>query len=53
MMVWFPVRVGRKGSPDAFVPYSEMKRVWVSGGTFAGITGEEVLAGRSALGEGA
>lgn len=28
----------------AFVPYSAMKLVWASGGTFAGITGEEMLA---------
>ncbi|MEU9377594.1 hypothetical protein AB0D94_28010 [Streptomyces sp. NPDC048255] len=28
----------------AFVPYAAMKLVWASGGTFAGITGEEVLA---------
>ncbi|MFD5551925.1 hypothetical protein ACFWJQ_34965 [Streptomyces goshikiensis] len=45
--------VSCEGSPDALVPYAAMKLVWVSGGTFAGITGEEVLAGRSALGEGA
>ncbi|MFF8289005.1 hypothetical protein ACF068_07185 [Streptomyces sp. NPDC016309] len=28
----------------AFVPYAVMKLTWVSGGTFAGITGEEMLA---------
>ncbi|MER6252084.1 hypothetical protein ABT224_12040 [Streptomyces sp. NPDC001584] len=28
----------------AFVPYAAMKLVWASGGTFAGITGEEMLA---------
>ncbi|MFE2145181.1 hypothetical protein ACFXA3_26165 [Streptomyces sp. NPDC059456] len=28
----------------AFVPYAAMKMVWASGGTFAGITGEEMLA---------
>ncbi|MFF3015686.1 hypothetical protein [Streptomyces sp. NPDC057939] len=28
----------------AFVPYVAMKLVWASGGTFAGITGEEMLA---------
>lgn len=27
----------------AFVPYTAMKLVWASGGTFAGITGEEML----------
>lgn len=27
----------------AFVPYAAMKLVWASGGTFAGITGEEML----------
>ncbi|MFD9082979.1 hypothetical protein ACFYYM_34355 [Streptomyces erythrochromogenes] len=27
-----------------FVPYAAMKLVWASGGTFAGITGEEMLA---------
>ncbi|MFE9847093.1 hypothetical protein [Streptomyces goshikiensis] len=53
MTVWFSVRVSREGSPDAFVPYAAMKLAWASGGTFAGITGEEMLAGRSALGEGA
>lgn len=31
------------GTP-AFVPYAAMKLVWASGGTFAGITGEEMLA---------
>ncbi|MFC4909591.1 hypothetical protein [Actinomadura gamaensis] len=28
----------------AFVPYVAMKMVWVSGGTFAGVSGEEMLA---------
>ncbi|MFF1411239.1 hypothetical protein ACFVX6_15850 [Streptomyces sp. NPDC058289] len=28
----------------AFAPYAAMKLVWASGGTFAGITGEEMLA---------
>ncbi|MFJ6612848.1 hypothetical protein ACIQPT_21520 [Streptomyces sp. NPDC091289] len=28
----------------AFVPYAAMKLVWASGGTFAGVTGEEMLA---------
>ncbi|MFJ9768454.1 hypothetical protein ACIRUY_32105 [Streptomyces erythrochromogenes] len=28
----------------AFVPYAAMKLVWASGGTFAGITGHEMLA---------
>ncbi|WP_327733764.1 hypothetical protein OG749_07685 [Streptomyces nojiriensis] len=28
----------------AFVPYAAMKLVWASGGTFAGITGEQMLA---------
>ncbi|MFD9336234.1 hypothetical protein ACFWBF_17750 [Streptomyces sp. NPDC060028] len=28
----------------AFVPYAAMKLVWAAGGTFAGITGEEMLA---------
>ncbi|MFD7256328.1 hypothetical protein [Streptomyces sp. NPDC059874] len=28
----------------AFVPYAAMKLVWASGGTFAGISGEEMLA---------
>ncbi|MFI1223759.1 MULTISPECIES: hypothetical protein [unclassified Streptomyces] len=28
----------------AFAPYTAMKLVWASGGTFAGITGEEMLA---------
>ncbi|MGI5479080.1 hypothetical protein [Streptomyces lavendofoliae] len=28
----------------AFVPYAAMKSVWALGGTFAGITGEEMLA---------
>ncbi|MEV8533100.1 hypothetical protein [Streptomyces sp. NPDC051211] len=28
----------------AFLPYAAMKLVWASGGTFAGITGEEMLA---------
>ncbi|MFE7182455.1 hypothetical protein [Streptomyces erythrochromogenes] len=28
----------------AFLPYAAMKMVWASGGTFAGITGEEMLA---------
>ncbi|WP_415960086.1 hypothetical protein [Streptomyces sp. 021-4] len=28
----------------AFVPYAAMKLLWASGGTFAGVTGEEMLA---------
>ncbi|MFI8265816.1 hypothetical protein [Streptomyces sp. NPDC085665] len=36
-------RAARAGTL-AFVPYAAMKLVWACGGTFAGITGEEMLA---------
>ncbi|MFG2716475.1 hypothetical protein ACGFX2_39070 [Streptomyces goshikiensis] len=38
------VRLAAWAGTLAFVPYTAMKLVWASGGTFAGITGEEMLA---------
>ncbi|MFF3316229.1 hypothetical protein ACFYV5_12055 [Streptomyces sp. NPDC003035] len=38
------VRLAAWAGTLAFVPYAVMKLVWASGGTFAGITGEEMLA---------
>ncbi|MFF3676020.1 hypothetical protein ACFYYS_18885 [Streptomyces sp. NPDC002120] len=38
------VRLAAWAGTLAFVPYAAMKLVWASGGTFAGITGEEMLA---------
>ncbi|MFE5485199.1 hypothetical protein [Streptomyces sp. NPDC056527] len=38
------VQLGAWAGTLAFVPYAAMKLVWASGGTFAGITGEEMLA---------
>ncbi|MFJ6478585.1 hypothetical protein ACIQK6_00360 [Streptomyces sp. NPDC091682] len=37
------IQLGAWAGTLAFVPYAAMKLVWASGGTFAGITGEEVL----------
>ncbi|MFD7910557.1 hypothetical protein ACFV30_07475 [Streptomyces sp. NPDC059752] len=39
-----PVQLGAWAGTLAFGPYAAMKLVWASGGTFAGITGEEMLA---------
>ncbi|MFD6986427.1 hypothetical protein ACFWAX_38010, partial [Streptomyces sp. NPDC059956] len=39
-----PVQLAAWAGTLAFVPYAGMKLVWASGGTFAGITGEEILA---------
>ncbi|GGU47828.1 hypothetical protein GCM10010274_40540 [Streptomyces lavendofoliae] len=38
------VRLAAWAGTVAFVPYAAMKMVWALGGTFAGITGEEMLA---------
>ncbi|MFE5562959.1 hypothetical protein [Streptomyces sp. NPDC056544] len=38
------VQLGAWAGTLAFVPYAAMKLVWASGGTFAGITGAEMLA---------
>lgn len=38
------IQLGAWAGTLAFVPYAAMKLVWASGGTFAGITGEEMLA---------
>ncbi|MFF3091340.1 hypothetical protein ACFVRB_40795 [Streptomyces nojiriensis] len=38
------LRLAASAGTLAFVPYAAMKLVWASGGTFAGITGEEMLA---------
>ncbi|MFD9368845.1 hypothetical protein ACFWA6_14235 [Streptomyces sp. NPDC060020] len=38
------VRLAAWAGTLAFVPYAAMKLVWASGGTFAGITGDEMLA---------
>ncbi len=39
-----PVQLTACAGTAAFLPYAAMKLVWVSGGTFAGMTGEEMLA---------
>ncbi len=39
-----PVRLAAWGGTLAFVPYAAMKVLWVTGGTFAGVSGEEMLA---------
>lgn len=39
-----PVQLTAWAGTLAFVPYAAMKLVWASGGTFAGITSEEMLA---------
>ncbi|MFD9358694.1 hypothetical protein [Streptomyces sp. NPDC060031] len=39
-----PLQLAPWAGTLAFVPYAAMKLVWASGGTFAGITGEELLA---------
>ncbi|MEU7730741.1 hypothetical protein AB0B78_36895 [Streptomyces sp. NPDC040724] len=39
-----PVQVAVCAGTLAFVPYAVMKLVWASGGVFAGISGEEMLA---------
>lgn len=38
------VRLAACAGTVAFLPYVAMKLVWVSGGTFAGVTGEQMLA---------
>ncbi|MFJ6759374.1 hypothetical protein ACIQNK_30685 [Streptomyces sp. NPDC091273] len=39
-----PVQLAAWAGTLAFVPYAAMKLVWASGGTFAGISGAEMLA---------
>ncbi|MFG3406590.1 hypothetical protein [Streptomyces sp. NPDC048142] len=39
-----PVQLAACAGTAAFLPYAAMKQIWASGGTFAGITGEEMLA---------
>ncbi|MFB7089336.1 hypothetical protein [Streptomyces sp. NPDC056296] len=39
-----PVLLTACAGTVAFLPYAAMKLIWTSGGTFAGITGEEMLA---------
>ncbi|MFD7029225.1 hypothetical protein ACFWAR_14445 [Streptomyces sp. NPDC059917] len=39
-----PVQLTALAGTLAFVPYAAMKLVWASGGTFAGITGAQMLA---------
>ncbi|MGW6984081.1 hypothetical protein ACWGE1_32345 [Streptomyces sp. NPDC054932] len=39
-----PLQLAACAGTLAFVPYAAMKLVWACGGTFAGITGEEMLA---------
>lgn len=39
-----PVQLAACAGTAAFLPYAAMKLVWASGGTFAGMTGEEMLA---------
>ncbi|MFH9293935.1 hypothetical protein [Streptomyces sp. NPDC017520] len=39
-----PVQLAACAGTVAFLPYAAMKIVWVSGGTFAGNTGEQMLA---------
>ncbi|MFV2117453.1 hypothetical protein ACE14D_03015 [Streptomyces sp. Act-28] len=38
-----PVRLAACAGTAAFLPYTAMKLIWAFGGTFAGITGEEML----------
>ncbi|WP_266412111.1 hypothetical protein [Streptomyces sp. NBC_01285] len=39
-----PVQLAACAGTAAFLPYAGMKLVWVSGGTFAGVSGDEMLA---------
>lgn len=39
-----PVQLAAWAGTLAFLPYAAMKTYWASGGTFAGVTGEEMLA---------
>ncbi|MGC9499242.1 hypothetical protein [Streptomyces sp. WG7] len=39
-----PVQLAACAGTVAFLPYAAMKLVWASGGTFAGVAGEEMLA---------
>jgi hypothetical protein len=39
-----PVRLAACAGSAAFLPYAAMKLTWASGGTFAGMTGDDVLA---------
>ncbi|MGC9436729.1 hypothetical protein [Streptomyces sp. WG5] len=39
-----PVQLTAGAGTVAFLPYTAMKLVWASGGTFAGVAGEEMLA---------
>jgi hypothetical protein len=39
-----PVQLVACAGTAAFLPYAAMKLIWASGGTFAGMTGEEMLA---------
>ncbi|MFD9539644.1 hypothetical protein [Streptomyces sp. NPDC060022] len=39
-----PVQLAACAGTAAFLPYAAMKLIWASGGTFAGMTGEEMLA---------
>ncbi|GAA1535496.1 hypothetical protein GCM10009730_50860 [Streptomyces albidochromogenes] len=39
-----PVQLAACAGTVAFLPYAVMKLIWASGGTFAGITGQEMLA---------
>ncbi|MGW0903200.1 hypothetical protein [Streptomyces sp. NPDC002853] len=39
-----PTQLAACAGTVAFLPYAAMKLIWASGGTFAGMTGEEMLA---------